>query len=72
MWSGPVTTQDLDRLVTKTNLTPASKRALKNVRKYALSGRVGDPEVGQSEWSVGIDDLNGNGYRVTFSFKKST
>ncbi len=65
-----MTNRDIDRLTSRTLLTPASKRALRHIRQSMLRGIVGDPEVGESEWSVGVDDLNGAGYRVPFSFKK--
>lgn len=60
-------TRDLDRLVSKTMLTPVSKRALRRVRKAALSGRVEGPFMTNYAWSVLVNDK-----RLTFSLRKDT
>lgn len=60
-------TRVLDRLVNQTELTPASKRALRHVRKSVMSGRISDPVLGNGYWEVATD-----GARVRFSFRKDT
>lgn len=64
------TTRELDRLVSKTHLTPVSKQALREVRKAVMSGRTGDPDTGEAEWSIGIVTKGGSDVRFRFSFKK--
>jgi hypothetical protein len=59
--------RDLDRLVSKTELTPASKRALRHVRTRVMSGVLHDPVVGNGYWEVAMD-----GARLRFSFRKDT
>lgn len=58
-------TRDLDRLVGKTELTPASKRALRHVRRSVMSGRVHDPIEGNGYWEVAM-----NGARLRFTLRK--
>ena len=65
-----MTIRDLDRLVTRTDLTPVSKTALKVVRKAVISGRCGSAEVGRASWSVTLDTEGGSGVRMNFSFKR--
>lgn len=65
-----MTVQDLDRLVSKTDLNPMSKSALKNVRKAVMSGRCGDAEVGTAAWSISIDNEAGRQVRMSFTFKR--
>jgi len=65
-----MTIRELDRLVTKTELTPLNKRVLRKVRKAVLSGDVTDPEIGSASWSIGVSDNDGGGVTVSFSFKK--
>lgn len=62
--------KDLDRLVSKTHLTPVSKQALREVRKAVVSGRSTDPEVGEVEWQIGIMTRGGSSARFRFSMKK--
>lgn len=57
--------RDLDRLVGQTALTPASKRALRHVRKSVMSGRLSDPVVGNGYWEVAMD-----GARLRFTLRK--
>lgn len=57
--------RDLDRLVSRTELTPASKRALRHVRKSVMSGRISDPVLGNGYWEIATE-----GARVRFSFRK--
>ena len=65
-----MTVSDLDRLVTKTELTPLSKRMLREVRKVVLSGTVVEPEIGRASWSVSVDTEKGQPVTVRFSFRK--
>lgn len=61
---------DLDRLVTKTELNPTVKRALRGVRKAVVSGRCGDPDIGEGQWSIAIESDGGTPIKMTFSFKR--
>ena len=65
-----MTIPELDRLVTKTDVTPSSKKALRGLRRALMQGRVGDPVVGEAEWSIGFDTFDGAPIRMTFSFKR--
>lgn len=65
-----MTIRELDRLVSRTELSPASKQALREVRQGIMSGRVGDPKVGQADWEVGMFSRGGSDLRFRFSFKK--
>ncbi len=65
-----VAIKDLDRLVSKTNLTPVSKQALREVRKAVISHRAGDATVGESEWKIEIETRGGSTARFRFSMKK--
>ncbi len=62
--------KDLDRLVSRTDLTPVSKQALREVRKAVISGRSGDPQVGQADWRIEIVTRGGSTARLRFSMKK--
>ena len=65
-----MTVRDLDRLVSKTELTPLTKTALRGVRKAIMSGRTGNAEIGHASWSVEVQSLNGTPLRIRFSFKR--
>lgn len=67
-----MTIRDLDRLVTKTDMTPVSKSALKIVRKAVMNGRCGSPEVGEARWSISVDTESGRGVKMNFSFKRES
>lgn len=67
-----MTVRELDRLVTKTQLSPVSKKALRFVRKAVVSGTCGDASVGHASWSVSIDSTEGTPVRMSFSFKRVT
>ena len=68
-----MTTRDLDRLISKTELTPISKQSLRVVRKAVVSGRCGDPEIRTGgTWSVKIDSPDGHATKMTFSFKRDS
>jgi len=64
-----MTTRDLDRLISKTELTPLNKRALRRLRKAVIAGKTGDPDIGTASWRIGVE-TDGSGYTVSFSFKK--
>jgi hypothetical protein len=65
-----MTVSDLERLVTKTEVTPATEVALNAVRKAIVSGRCGDAVVGRGKWSVALYTGTGNGVKMNFSFKR--
>ncbi len=65
-----MTVSDLDRLVSKTELTPLTKKALKDVRRAVMSGRTGNTEIGHANWSVEVQSLSGTPLRIKFSFKR--
>ena len=65
-----MTLPDLDRLVSKTEISPASKRALREVRRAVISGYCGDAEIGTGYWSVAFDTQGGTPTRMRFSFRR--
>lgn len=65
-----MTIKDLDRLVSKTHLTPVSKQALREVRKAVVTGRSDDPIVGSADWQIGIVTRGGSSARFRFAIKK--
>jgi hypothetical protein len=65
-----MTVRELDKLVSKTELTPVSKKALKGVRRAVMSGRSGNPDIGSARWSVSVMSLNGTTLKFSFSFKR--
>lgn len=65
-----MTVRDLDRLISKTELTPLTKKALRDVRKAIVSGRTGNSEIGQASWAVEVQSLEGSPLRIRFSFKR--
>lgn len=67
-----MTIRDLDRLVSRTDMNPISKMALRSVRRAVITGRCGDPEVRSGSWSVVVDTSGGQPTRMTFSFKRDT
>lgn len=65
-----MTVADLDRLVTKTAMTPVSKRALRDVRKAVIAGIVGEAEISRASWSIAVDTVQGVPMTMTFSFRR--
>ncbi len=65
-----MTLKELDRLVTKTEMNEASKKALRHVRSAVMSGRCSDATLGGAAWSVAIESEHGNSMKVSFSFRK--
>jgi hypothetical protein len=65
-----MTVQDLDRLITKTELNPVSKKALRAVRTAVMTGSVGEPDVNQLHWSIKIQADGGYPVKMTFGFRR--
>lgn len=65
-----MTVAELDRLVTKTDLDPTVKQALRVVRKAVISGQASDPVLGQYTWSISVDAPNG-ACRFRFSMRRN-
>lgn len=65
-----VTPKDLDRLVSRTEFNPVTKRALREVRQAVMTGYASDPEAGEAEWKIAISTRGGTPVRFHFSFKK--
>lgn len=65
-----LTIQELDRLISKTELTPTSKQVLRKVRKAMLSGNSADPIVGNYKWSVTILSVENQPVTVSFRMKR--
>ena len=61
---------DLDRLVSRTELSPPTKRALKEVRRAVITGVATDADQNKAEWRVGITSSGGSVVHFSFSFKK--
>lgn len=62
-------TRDLDRLVTKTELNPFVKIALRRVRKAVESGDVTGFTLSKHSWSVKVADPRGLSCTWTFTLK---
>lgn len=67
-----MTVQDLDKLVSKTELNPVSKIALRSVRKAMMTGRCGDAVIGRGSWSISMDTDGGSQVTMSFSFKRES
>lgn len=65
-----MTIRELDRLVSKTELTPASKLMLRQVRKAVMRGKVDGPHMTRYTWTVGVNDFGGPGARFVFKLKR--
>ena len=61
---------DLDRLVSKTEMNDITKAAIRTVRKAVMSGAAGDPQVGEAVWSIAIDTSAGRQVKMSFNFKR--
>lgn len=62
--------QNLDRLISKTELNPASKMLLRRVRKCILKGEASDPVEGNYSWSIEITNSEGIPVRMKFSMRR--
>lgn len=64
--------RELDRLVSKTDLTPASKLMLRTVRKSVMRGKVRAPaQIGRYNWTIVVEGFGGQGAKFTFSLKRT-
>lgn len=61
-----LTIRELDRLVSKTELTPATKWMLRHVRRAVIDGRAGVAAVSEASWTIPVD---GDGTPVRFQFR---
>lgn len=66
-----MTIQELDRLVSKTELTPTSKQVLRKVRKAILSGQEVHPVIGNYTWRIEVDNVEGHPTRFSFSMRRN-
>lgn len=67
-----MTIRDLDRLVSKTEMTPTSKTMLRRVRKAVMSGQVVDSQQRKGTWTVALDSDGGSKVTMSFSFKRDS
>jgi hypothetical protein len=65
-----VTVNELDRLMSKTELTPTSKVALRHVRKAITRGESGEAKVLRSEWLVSISGEKGQPVTMRFAYRR--
>lgn len=65
-----VNIRELDRLVSKTEITPASKLLLRAVRKSTMRGRVRGPEMSRHTWAVIVEDFGNSGATFRFNLKR--
>jgi hypothetical protein len=61
--------RDLDRLVTKTEINPFVKMALRRVRKAIAEGEVTEFSISKHKWSVKVADTKGLSCTWTFTMK---
>lgn len=66
-----VNTRELDRLTSKTELTPVSKKVLRIVRRAVEQGRAGEPEIRRNEWVITVQTHEDGGVRCRFDFKSN-
>jgi len=62
--------RDLDRLVTKTELNPFVKMALRRVRKAIEEGEVESFAINKNSWSVRVSNPKGLSCTWTFTLRK--
>jgi hypothetical protein len=65
-----MTIQELDRLVSKTELTPTSKQVLRRVRKAIMAGQEVHPVIGNYSWRIEVDNVEGQPTRFSFSMRR--
>lgn len=63
-------TRDLDRLVTRTELNPFVKMALRRLRKNIEAGNVTGYSATKKSWSVRVADPHGLSCTWTFTMKE--
>jgi hypothetical protein len=66
-----MTIQELDRLISRTQLTPTSKQVLRKVRKAILSGQRTHPVIGNYTWTIEVDNSEGVPTRLSFSMRRN-
>lgn len=69
--SSTVNIRDLDRLVSRTEITPASKLLLRAVRKSAMRGKVRGPQMSRYTWAVIVEDFGSSGATFRFNIKRT-
>lgn len=62
-------TRELDRLVTKTEMSPFVKMALRRVRKAIATGDVTGLTISKHSWSVTVADTRGLSCKWVFTLK---
>lgn len=62
--------RELDRLVTKTELSPMAKLALRRVRRAIEGGSVQGLSISKNSWSVKVKDPAGLSCTWTFYLRK--
>lgn len=65
-----MTVSELDRLMSKTELTPESKMALRHVRKAIVRGESGEARILRSEWSVSVSGEKGMPVTMRFAYRR--
>lgn len=65
-----IDTRELDRLISKTELSPFVKMALRRVRKAITSGDVSGFSIDKHKWSVRVVDPAGLSCTWTFSLRE--
>lgn len=63
-------TRDLDRLVSRTELSPLVKIALRRVRKAIDAGEVESFSISKNSWSVRVANPKGLSCTWTFYLRK--
>lgn len=63
--------QTLDRLVSKTELTPASKQLLRKVRKAVMTGNASSPVIGNYSWTIEVATIDGQPVRMSFKMRRN-
>lgn len=66
-----MTERELDRLVTKTSMSPICRQTLRYVRTAVIEGNAGEPEVGRTSWSIAVTRRNGLTLTFEFPLKES-
>ncbi len=65
-----MTVNELDRLMSKTELTPEAKVALRHVRKAITRGESGEARIMRSEWSVSVSGERGQPVTMRFAYRR--
>lgn len=66
-----MTERDLDRLVSKTAMSPLARQTLKYVRTAVIEGNAGEPQVYQKSWAISVSRRTGLSVTFTFPMKES-